>query len=110
MRGGLRGVTVDVDHDDGPAVAECALVRGEIDELVHQREVEGAPEPSEPARDIAGPVHAIRALLAAQELEIPVGEPGRLQLGQRRGRSGRIVDDGDEPIGRVADGAARWRA
>ena len=103
----LRGVAVDVDHDDRPAVAQRPLVRREVDQLVHQREVERPPQPPEPARDLAGPVHPVGAFLAAQDLEVAVGEPGGLQLGQRRGGLGRVVDDGQEPVGRVADGSAR---
>ena len=45
----LRCIAVDADHHDRPAVAQRPLVPGEIDELVHQREVEGAAEPAQPA-------------------------------------------------------------
>ena len=87
----LRGVAVDVDHDDRPAVAERAFVRGEVDELVHQREVERATEPSEPARDLARPVDTVGALLAAEELEVARRDPARLEArpSQRPRRWGR---------------------
>ena len=64
---------MDVDHDDGAAVPQRRLVRGEIDQLVHQREIERPPQPPEPARDLAGPVHPIGTFLAAQDLEVAVG-------------------------------------
>ena len=66
-----------------------------------RRSRESQPETSPSA------VHAIGALVATKELEVAVGQPCRLQLGQGGCRFGRIVDDRDEPIGRVADGSTR---
>ena len=81
-------VAVDVDHDDRSAVAQRALVRGEIDQLIHQREVEGAPKPPQPARDLAGPVDTVGALLAAEHLQVARGDPARGQLRHRGGGVG----------------------
>ena len=106
MRRRLRRVAVDVDHDHGPAVAQRPLVGREVDQLVHQREVEGPPQPAEPARHAARSVHPVGALLAAQHVEVARCEPGGLELGQRRGGRRCVVDDREEPVGRVADGAS----
>ena len=103
----LRCVAVDVDHHDRPPVAQRALVRGEVDELVHQREVERAPQPPEPARDLAGAVDPVGALLAAEEVELAGRDAAGGQLGHGGGRLGRVVDDREEAVGRIADRSAR---
>jgi hypothetical protein len=58
-------------------------------QLVHQREIERPPEPPEPARDLAGPIHPVGTFLTAQDLEIAVCEPGGLQVGEGSGGVGR---------------------
>jgi hypothetical protein len=73
--GRLRGVAVDVDHDHRTTVAQRALVRREIDELVHQREVERPSQPAEPARHAARAIHPVGTLLAAQDLEVARSMP-----------------------------------
>ena len=62
------------------------VVPGHVGELVHHRERHDPAQPGDQAVHGTGRVEPGRALLAAQDRDVAVGDAGRLQLGGDLGR------------------------
>ena len=104
--GGLPHVAPHLDHHDRAAGPDGLFVMGEVDELIHHREVEDPADPrGEPVRRAAA-VEAVRPLLAAQDRDVAIGDPEATDRGRRLGRPGRVAERGEHPIDWIADESA----
>ena len=102
----LRRVAAHPRHHHRPAATKGRLIPGEVDQLVGHREGEGLADPTHGPGDRPRPVHPVRALLAAEDLEVPGRDPAGSQGAHRLGCASRVVDDRQQSIDGIPDRTA----